>query len=256
MVGSGGQVITGGTSAGGITAAGGQTAAGSGAGGRGAVNGGTTALGGISSTGGFKATGGSNFGGSGGVSGSASGGTGGAGGATTAGAGAGGGMGSDALTLYSAACASCHGDRGQGVPMMGPELQHPVRDFSTWVVRNGRQGNPAFPNSVMAAFPESALPNATLESIYTWLSTPALPKPTTGEALYKDYCANCHGATGVGGTAGHDAKGEPLSKALTMVRGGHSLTQFSSRTGYMPKWTTSELSDAEVTLIVNYLDSL
>ena len=140
--------------------------------------------------------------------------------------------------------------------MMGPEIQHPVRDFSTWVVRNGRQGNPGFPNSVMAAYPESALPSATLNAIFEWLSTPALAKPTTGKALYEDFCANCHGADGSGGTAAHAAEGEPLSKALQMVRGGHSLMQFSSRTGYMPKWTTSELTDAEVGLIVDYLDSL
>ena len=62
--------------------------------------------------------------------------------------------------------------------------------------------------------------------------------------------------TGTGGTAGHNAKGQPLSKALQMVRSGHSLTQFSSRTGYLSKWSTTELTDAEVGLIVTYLDSL
>jgi mono/diheme cytochrome c family protein len=139
---------------------------------------------------------------------------------------------------------------------LGPEIQHPVRDFSTWVVRNGRSGHPSFPKSVMAAFPVSALPDATLTSFFDALSTPTLPKPTTGAALFADYCANCHGATGAGGPAGHNAKGEPLSKALSMVRAGHSLTQFSVRTGYMPKWSTSELTDAEVGLIVSYLDSL
>jgi mono/diheme cytochrome c family protein len=139
---------------------------------------------------------------------------------------------------------------------MGPEIQHPVRDFSTWVVRNGRSGHPSFAGSVMAAFPASALSDATLASFFDALSAPAIPKPTTGAALYADYCATCHGATGAGGPAGHNAKGQPLSKALSMVRSGHSLTQFSSRTGYMPKWTTSELTDAEVGLIVSYLDSL
>jgi mono/diheme cytochrome c family protein len=173
-----------------------------------------------------------------------------------AGAGGSGGMGSDPLAFYASVCATCHGARGEGVAMLGPELQHPVRDFSTWVIRNGRMGNPGFPTSVMTAYTESALPNPTLQAIFDWLSTPTLAKPTTGAALYADFCSNCHGATGVGGTAAHDAKGEPLSKALTMVRGGHNLTQFSSRTGYMPKWSTTELTDAEVGLIVDYLDSL
>jgi mono/diheme cytochrome c family protein len=78
----------------------------------------------------------------------------------------------------------------------------------------------------------------------------------TVAALYADYCAMCHVGTGAGGPAGHNAKGEPLSKALSMVRSGHSLTQFSSRTGYMPKWSATDLTDAEVGLIVQYLDSL
>lgn len=167
-----------------------------------------------------------------------------------------GGGGADPLAFYATACASCHGAKGEGVPMMGPEIQHPVRDYSTWVVRNGRQGHPSFSKSVMAAFNQGALPDATLNAIFDWLSAPGLPKPTTGAALYADYCATCHGATGAGGPANHDAKGEPLSKALSMVRSGHSLTQFSSRTGYMPKWSAAELTDAEVGLIVDYLDGL
>lgn len=137
--------------------------------------------------------------------------------------------------------------------MLGPEIQHPVRDFSTWVVRNGRQGHPSYPQSVMAKYDTTALPDETLKGIFDWLSTPNLPKPTTGAALYTDYCGNCHGVGGTGGPAGHNAKGEPLSKALSMVRNGHSLTQFSSRTGYMPKWTQEELTDAEVGLIVDSL---
>jgi mono/diheme cytochrome c family protein len=108
----------------------------------------------------------------------------------------------------------------------------------------------------MAAYNTTILPDTALNAIFDWLSTPALPKPTQGQELYLDYCGTCHGATGAGGPANHDAKGEPLSKALQMVRSGHNLTQFSSRTGYMPKWSTSDLTDAEVGLIVTYLDSL
>jgi mono/diheme cytochrome c family protein len=164
--------------------------------------------------------------------------------------------GATGTATFAALCASCHGQKGEGVPTIGPEIQHPVRDYSTWVVRNGRQGHPSFPNSVMPAFPQSALADATLTALFDAVSTPVLAKPTSGAALYTDYCANCHGATGVGGTAGHNAKGQPLSKALSMVRSGHSLTQFSSRTAYMSKWSTSELTDAEVGLIVMHLDSL
>jgi mono/diheme cytochrome c family protein len=167
----------------------------------------------------------------------------------------GGGAGVDPVQFYTAACATCHGERGVGVEMKGPEIQHPVRDFSTWVVRNGRSGHPSFPDSKMEAYPVAAIPDATLSAIFDALSTPALPKPTTGEALYKDYCANCHGATGTGGTANHPAKGQPLQKAMEMTRQGHQLTKFSTRTAYMPKWSTTELSDAEIKSIVDYLNS-
>jgi mono/diheme cytochrome c family protein len=157
---------------------------------------------------------------------------------------------------FASMCGTCHGPKGEGVPALGPEIQHPVRDFSTWVVRNGRRGHPDFANSVMMPYTTAVLSDAALNAFFDELSAPAIPKPTTGAALYTDYCANCHGATGVGGTAAHNAKGQPLSKALMMVRSGHSLTQFSSRNTYMPKWSATELSDAEVGLIVTYLDSL
>jgi mono/diheme cytochrome c family protein len=235
---------TGGTSTGGSNTTGGSTGGSNTGGGFG--KGGTTSGG--SNTGGKNSTGGKSFGGasSGGSS---------TGGSSVGGASTGGSGGATGAT-FASLCATCHGQKGEGVAMKGPEIQHPVRDFATWVVRNGRQGNPSFPGQTMAAFPASALPDATLTSFFDALSTPTLPKPTTGAALYTDYCANCHSATGTGGTAGHNAKGQPLSKALSMVRGGHSLTQFSVRNGYMPKWSTSELTDAEVGLIVTHLDSL
>jgi|GEM_PF-1920556 len=205
---------------------------------------------------GGSAQGGGSSAGKGGSGGASTGGSSGAGG-SSGGTGSGsGGMGSTAMDFFAANCALCHGARGEGVSGKGPEVQHPVRDFATWVIRNGRQNNPGFPSSAMAAFTTAQLPEATLTAIFDWLSTPALPKPTTGAALYKDYCSNCHGPGGTGGTAGHNAKGESMSKALQMVRGGHGLGSFSSRTSYMPKWSATELTDAEVGLIVSYLDSL
>jgi len=175
---------------------------------------------------------------------------------TGSGGGGGGFGGGDPAAFYAVLCSACHGSRGEGLAALGPEIQHPVRDFSTWVVRNGRRGHPSYPGSTMEAFPSSLLSDAALKTLFDSLSAPTVPKPTTGEALFKDYCANCHGASGTGGTAGEAAKGAPLSKALSMVRNGHNLTQFASRTGYMPKWSAAELTDAEVGLIVTYLNSL
>jgi mono/diheme cytochrome c family protein len=253
---------TGGSNTGGSSATGGSSNTGGSTGGAssgGSSSGGSNSSGGSAggnsagrNAGGTSSTGGKGFGGKAGGTGGASGGSGG----TSTGGTGGGTTSTDPIQLYGAVCASCHGPRGEGVSGKGPDIQHPVRDFATWVVRNGRSGNPGFPGQTMAAYPQATLPDATLTGLFDWLSTPALPKPTTGQALYKDFCANCHSATGTGGTAAHNAKGQTLTKALQMVRSGHSLTQFSSRTGYMSKWTTSELTDAEVGLIVTYLDSL
>src|SRR5687767_1034130 len=47
------------------------------------------------------------------------------------------------LAFFQKECATCHGPQGEG-SVKGPDLQHPVRDFYTWVVRNGRM-HPNFP---------------------------------------------------------------------------------------------------------------
>lgn len=262
---SGGTQATGGiiSSAGGIPATTGGTSATGGALATGGTSptGGTPGMtGGTPGTGGSPATGGTSMGTggfmpAGGTGGALQGGqvgmTGGSGGTAAGGGGSGGMAGSADPFLV---CMGCHGPEGQGIPMLGPEIQHPVRDFATWVVRNGRTGHPDFPTSEMEAFSTTELSDADLNAILDRLS--AMPKPTTGEGMFLDYCGNCHGATGVGGPAGHNARGESYSKALQMVRGGHSPGQFSMRTGYMPLWSTGDLSDADVQAIVSYLDSL
>lgn len=193
---------------------------------------------------------------SGGSGGAGKGGGANAGGAGAPAGGSGGGGAMDPEAFYTTTCSPCHGTRGEGKAMLGPEIQHPVRDFATWVVRNGRMGHPDFKSSVMAGYTEAALPKATLDGIFDWLSTPALPKPTTGEALFKDFCANCHGADGSGGASGEGITNAPKSEIQEKVREGNGGTQYSKRTGYMPKWSTTELTDAELGLIYDHLQTL
>jgi mono/diheme cytochrome c family protein len=258
--------VTGGapTATGGSATTGGSTAV---TGGTGTTGGATTVTGGAPSKGGAGSGGTATTGGLG--AGGASGGSGGAGkgggvnggtaGMPSGGSGGGASGGGGAMTpeaFYAANCASCHGARGEGKAMLGPEIQHPVRDYATWVVRNGRMGHPDFKSSVMAPFTEAALPKATLDGIFDWLSVPALPKPTTGEALFKDYCATCHAADGSGGAAAHGITDVPKSEISELVRAGHGGTQYSKRTGYMPKWSTTELTDAELDLIYSHLQTL
>jgi mono/diheme cytochrome c family protein len=151
-----------------------------------------------------------------------------------------------------AVCVLCHGPTGAGVIDKGPEIQHPVVDFSTWVVRNGRV-HPAY-KEPMLKFPPETISDAQLQGIFTFLASP--PKPTTGAALYKDYCENCHGSDGKGGVTMRDISAQPVAKFLTDSRAGHHPGEFSNRREYMPKWTAAELSDAEIRLIFTYVDGL
>jgi mono/diheme cytochrome c family protein len=251
VAGSGGSSGQGGTA--GRGGSGGTSGSSAGAGGSSAGAGGSTTGAGGSSTGA-------------GGGGAGSGGQAGRGGSGAAGADAGGGSGmadagspADAATdaAYSpilgyGICVPCHGPEGAGVPEMGPEIQHPVIDFSTWVVRNGRM-HPAFKLPMLKYGPD-VLPDAQLQGIFAFLAS--RPKPTTGAGLYKDYCENCHGADGKGGVTMRDISAAPVADFISDSRAGHHPGEFSNRREYMPKWTAAELSDAELRLIFMHVDGL
>jgi mono/diheme cytochrome c family protein len=146
----------------------------------------------------------------------------------------------------------CHGPEGQGIPDKGPEIQHPVIDFSTWVVRNGR-AHPGYKEPMMK-YTVDQVSDAQLRGIFALLAAP--PKPTTGKELYDDYCGNCHGADGKGGVTMRDISAEPVNVFIADSRAGHHPGEFENRREYMPKWTPAELSDAELRLIFAYIDGL
>jgi mono/diheme cytochrome c family protein len=186
--------------------------------------------------------------GSGGTS-SPSGGASGAGGSAAT-AGAGGATMLDGAALYLANCAACHGQQGAGGPL-GPELQHPVRDYSAWVVRHGRAMT-TFPAPMLAVATDK-LPDASLTLIWDYLDQ--APQPTTGQALYLDYCGNCHGADGKGGPTARNILNE-LDNLKSQVRQGSHLGQFDMRREYMPALPATRLSNAELDLIYAYVASL
>lgn len=172
------------------------------------------------------------------------------GGAAFAGSGGVGGGPVSGASLYEANCFSCHLPEGVG-GVLAPEIQHPVRDYSTWVVRHGLPGM-GFVKPMAIVGPDK-LSDADLTLIWDFLDQP--PQPTTGQALYHDYCANCHGADGKGGPTMRNITNE-LAKLKTQVRMGSKLGQFQLRHDFMPAFPTSRLSDSEVDLIYAYVDSL
>jgi mono/diheme cytochrome c family protein len=158
--------------------------------------------------------------------------------------------------FFLSVCAPCHGQDGEGT-MLGYALQHPVRDYTTWVVRNGRPpGNPELPGSVMVAYSTETLDEATLEEIWDYLD--AFPQPTTGEALYLDYCRNCHGEDAAGGITGIDLRefDDGFAEFRDQVREGDNMSDYSVRTEAMPAFDESRLSDAEIQLIADHVASL
>jgi cytochrome c553 len=150
-----------------------------------------------------------------------------------------------------AVCSVCHGPEGAGT-VMGPDIQHPVVDFATWMVRNGRM-HPSY-MLPMPKYPPDQLTDVQLQGILTYMA--ARPKASSGADLYKDYCQNCHGADAKGGATMRSLAGKPVTKFLTDVRSGHSPGEFANRREYMPKWTPAELSDAEIRLIFMHVSGL
>jgi mono/diheme cytochrome c family protein len=157
---------------------------------------------------------------------------------------------SEGQTLFEESCAVCHGIQGDGA-QFGPELHHPVRDYARWVVRNGR-AQTSYVKPMEKLGPEK-ISDAQLELVFDYLSTP--PQPTTGAALFADYCANCHGADARGGPTMRDLLNE-VDKIDDLVRGGKNAGQFQLRRDYMPKFGGDVLSDEELLAITQYVDSL
>jgi mono/diheme cytochrome c family protein len=151
--------------------------------------------------------------------------------------------------IYTMFCAACHGTEGQGTDL-GYELQHPVRDFSNWVVRNGRPGD-EFESSVMSPYGPESLSDASLDKVWDWLDT--FEQPTDGAALYDDYCANCHGADTTGGVVGVDISDKEVQDITEKVRQGIGLGDPGARMLYMPQYDATWLTDEEIGLIADFI---
>lgn len=159
----------------------------------------------------------------------------------------------DGEMLYTQLCATCHGADAAGTAL-GYELRHPEREYARWVVRNGRAGNELAP-SVMTPFAEANLSDAQLDAIFDYLDA-TYPKPADGATLFAEYCRNCHGADALGGETMVNIKVEGAGEYFEKVREGNGGTDYGGRTSYMPAYDASELSDADIQAIVDYVATL
>lgn len=154
--------------------------------------------------------------------------------------------------LFAMFCASCHGPAAEG-SALAYELRHPSHEYARWVIRNGRSGG-EFPSSEMAAYPEALLDDAEVDAILDWLDT--FEQPTTGEALYLDYCGNCHGADASGGVVDKPIEYEGVNDMLEKVREGEGGSDYGARFQFMPRVASDRLDNDEVTAIAEYIGGL
>lgn len=158
---------------------------------------------------------------------------------------------SQAVEKYMENCSSCHGEHGEGTTD-GPQIQNPVRGYATWVIRNGRAVQMPGMGYLdpMPAHDAEVVSDADIKGILDYLSLPA--HPTDGEGLYLRFCGNCHGPDASGGRAHESIRGE-ADDAMEKVRGGEGHNNYGAAEKYMPSWSSTELSNAEVDLIVQWL---
>jgi mono/diheme cytochrome c family protein len=149
-------------------------------------------------------------------------------------------------------CNSCHGENGEG-NIIGPEIRFTPPDYSKAIVRGGRN-DPAGMPTAMVVIPTATVSDADLDATISWLN--AFPKPATGEGLYKAMCGNCHGPSmATGGSAPIGIIGKTKADVSMFVRNGNG-TDFKNRKEYMPKFDATLLTEAELTLIQTYLQSI
>lgn len=154
----------------------------------------------------------------------------------------------DGEALYASECAACHGPDGSGTAL-GPTIQFPVPGYAEYVTRNGRSGL-GFPGA-MAAYTTDQVSDVQFDEIVAFLHNQT--RPTTGEGLYTTFCANCHGDDGRGGVVGKSVVGE---ESYEDIREGNGGNNYGARLVYMPRWSATELTDDEISLIDAYIEGL
>jgi mono/diheme cytochrome c family protein len=163
--------------------------------------------------------------------------------------------GSAAPPIYSAmstTCSTCHGVNAEGFNGAFPEIRFTPKEYLKAVVRGGRKDIDG-KDTGMAAFDATKISDADLELVATWVT--GLPKPTTGEGLYKAMCGNCHGpTTPTGGGSPIKIQGAPAADVDKYVRMGNgTIADYNNRKEYMPAYDTTLLTDAELALIKTFI---
>jgi ubiquinol-cytochrome c reductase cytochrome c subunit len=160
--------------------------------------------------------------------------------------------------LYQESCSSCHGDHLEGVANRGPRLAGVGEQAADFYLRTGRM--PLKAPALEPVRSDPAFPPQQIDDIVAYIGTfggPGIPQVdtssaslTAGERLYADRCAGCHQITGTGGVV-PGAVAPRLSDATpTQVAEAIRIGPY-----LMPRWSETQLTDAQVSSIVRYVES-
>ncbi len=151
--------------------------------------------------------------------------------------------------LFAATCSVCHGADALGGDL-GPGVRYSDSGLTHFLVREGRESM-TYP-APMVPLGEDVLTEAEIDLVieYLW----SFPKPTTGQELFVQMCANCHGGDGAGGPTGRRVIGES-QRAQQLVRNGHNGA-YDDRREFMPSYDQEQISDQELQMIIQFIDTL
>ena len=160
--------------------------------------------------------------------------------------------------LYAANCSRCHGPQGQGVPDMGPSLEHTGALGADFYLRTGYM--PLASPHDQPARSRPLFTDAQLGNLIAFVASlghgPAIPSPqpqlgnvSAGMRLFTDHCAGCHQEVARGGYV-TGARVPPLTDATARqvaeaVRQGPYL---------MPRFSERAISDQQLNDIVAYVE--
>jgi quinol---cytochrome-c reductase cytochrome c subunit len=162
--------------------------------------------------------------------------------------------------LYQQACASCHGQRGEGT-QRGPGLIGVGAASAHYYLSTGRM--PIAEEDRTPSRGEPAFGQADIDALVDFVAAlgggppipsvdPAAGHLAEGERLYQDNCAACHSATGIGGalTSGQVAPSLAPSTPLQITEA------IRVGPGAMPTFDPETLDDRQVDSIARYVGEL
>ncbi len=169
---------------------------------------------------------------------------------------------SDAATgraLYLAHCQTCHGPDGQGTAA-GPTLVGVGAASADFALRTGRMPF-AGPTGSQPVRKPPAFDETSIQSLVAYVASlgsgPAIPSPlvdpaqiSSGQRLFVENCAPCHGVTANGGAVGGGALAPPLDRA-TAVEVAEAMI---IGPGQMPVF--SGIAESDRNAIVSYVEYL